>query len=139
MADVRGRSGVSVSARGDSSQFQVVLGCIRVPRLGPGGPRVRPAGVRADNAYAFRKNRAYLRRCSIRCTIPDEADHPQPHETRLPWRPPPKSDPADYKARHAGECGMNRSIDAVPWRRAVTSSRPLRGDRPRSGQQRMAV
>ncbi|MGV9987984.1 hypothetical protein [Streptomyces olivaceus] len=35
---------------------------VRVPRLGPGRPRVRPDRVRADKAYASRRNRAYLRR-----------------------------------------------------------------------------
>ncbi len=33
---------------GDSPQFQVVPGRIRVPRLGPGRPRTRPDKVRAD-------------------------------------------------------------------------------------------
>ncbi|WP_415924066.1 hypothetical protein [Streptomyces sp. ID05-47C] len=45
-----------------------------MPRIGPGRPRVRPDRVRADKAYASRKNRAYLRRRGIRCTIPDKAD-----------------------------------------------------------------
>ncbi|MET7364340.1 hypothetical protein ABZS61_00675 [Streptomyces sp. NPDC005566] len=30
--------------------------------------------MRADEAYASRKNRDYLRERSIRCTIPDKAD-----------------------------------------------------------------
>lgn len=30
--------------------------------------------MRADKAYASRKNRAYLHRRGIRCTIPDKAD-----------------------------------------------------------------
>ncbi|WP_370416718.1 hypothetical protein [Streptomyces fradiae] len=47
---------------------------VRVPRIGPGRPRVRPDRVRADKAYASRKNRAYLRRRGIRCAIPDKAD-----------------------------------------------------------------
>ncbi len=61
-----------------------------MPRIGPGRPRLRPDRVRADKAYASRKNRAYLRRRGIRCTIPDKAD------------------PADYRERHAAECGINR-------------------------------
>ncbi|MFJ6722618.1 hypothetical protein [Streptomyces sp. NPDC091259] len=65
---------ITAGQRGDSPQFEVVLGRVRVPRLGPGRPRVRPDRDRADKAYASRKNRAYLRRGGIRCTIPDEAD-----------------------------------------------------------------
>ncbi|MDV5144023.1 transposase [Streptomyces sp. SBC-4] len=44
--------------RGDSPQFEVVLGRIRVARLGSGRPRVRPRRMRDDKAYASRKNRA---------------------------------------------------------------------------------
>ncbi|MET9541032.1 IS5 family transposase [Streptomyces sp. NPDC006553] len=60
--------------RGDSPQFEPVLEKTRVPRIGPGRPRVRPDRVRADKAYASRENRAYLRRRGIRCTIPDKSD-----------------------------------------------------------------
>ncbi|SEE26331.1 Transposase [Streptomyces sp. TLI_105] len=65
---------VTAGQRGDSPQFETVLEKIRVPRLGPGRPRVRPDRLRADKAYASRRNRAYLRRRGIRCTIPDKAD-----------------------------------------------------------------
>ncbi|ADI04668.1 oxidoreductase [Streptomyces bingchenggensis BCW-1] len=40
-----------------------------VARLGSGRPRTRPDRVRADEAYASRKNRAYLRRRGIRAAI----------------------------------------------------------------------
>ncbi|WP_374115755.1 transposase, partial [Streptomyces sp. NK15101] len=49
-------------------------GKVRVPRIGPGRPRVRPDRVRAGKAYASRRNRAYLCRRGIRRTIPDKAD-----------------------------------------------------------------
>jgi hypothetical protein len=49
---------ITAGQRGDSPQFEVVLGRIRVPRLGSGRPRTRPRRVRADKAYASRKNRA---------------------------------------------------------------------------------
>ncbi|MDP9866555.1 hypothetical protein J2S55_005821 [Streptosporangium brasiliense] len=52
---------ITAGQRGDAPQFEAVLGRIRVPRLGPGRPRTRPGRVRADKAYASRKNRAYLR------------------------------------------------------------------------------
>ncbi|MFE1885261.1 transposase [Streptomyces diastatochromogenes] len=46
---------VTAGQRGDSPQFEPVLDKVRVPRMGPGRPRTRPARVRADKAYASRK------------------------------------------------------------------------------------
>jgi transposase len=59
-----------------------------------GRPRTRPRRVRADKAYVSRKNRSYLRRRGIRCTIPDKTDQARNRE--------------EYMARHAVECGSNR-------------------------------
>ncbi|PJM92760.1 IS5/IS1182 family transposase [Streptomyces sp. CB01373] len=100
---------VTAGQRGDSPEFETVLKKVRVPCLGPGRPRVRPDRVRADKAYASRKNRAYLRRRGIRCTIPDKADHAHNREERgSRGGRPPEFNAEDYKARHVGECGITR-------------------------------
>ncbi|MFD3882640.1 transposase [Streptomyces microflavus] len=95
---------VTAGQRGDSPQFEAVLDKVRVPRIGPGRPRVRP-----DKAYASRRNRAYLRRRGIRCTIPDKADQAR-NRRRLGSRGgrPPRFDPLDYRERHPVKCGINR-------------------------------
>lgn len=100
---------VTAGQRGDSPQFEPVLKAIRVPRIGPGRPRTRPGRVRADKAYASQKNRAYLRRRGIPCTIPDKADQAR-NRKKLGSRGgrPPKFDKTDCKERHAVECGINR-------------------------------
>ncbi|MFD7836141.1 IS5 family transposase [Streptomyces sp. NPDC059761] len=100
---------ITAGQRGDSPQFEPVLEKVRVPRIGSGRPRVRPDRVRADKAYASRRNRAYLRRRGIRCTIPDKADQAR-NRKKLGSRGgrPPRFDAEDGKARHAVECGINR-------------------------------
>ncbi|MFE7217039.1 IS5 family transposase [Streptomyces sp. NPDC057611] len=100
---------ITAGQRGDSPQFEPVLKKVRVARPGSGRPRTRPDRVRADKAYASRKNRAYLRRRGIRSTIPDKADQAR-NRKKLGSRGgrPPKFDAEDYKARHAVECGINR-------------------------------
>ncbi|MFJ2027469.1 IS5 family transposase [Streptomyces sp. NPDC087897] len=95
---------VTAGQRGDSPQFEPVPAKVRVPRIGPGRPRVRPDRVRADKAYASRKNRAYPRRRGIRCTIPDKADQAR-NRQKLGSRGgrPPRFDSVDYRERHAVE------------------------------------
>ncbi len=100
---------VTAGQRGDSPQFQVVLGRIRVPRPGPGRPRSRPGKVRADKAYGSRANRAYPRRRGIRCTIPEKKNQIANRKKRgSHGGRPPTFDKDDYRARHAVECGVNR-------------------------------
>ncbi|MFF4249001.1 transposase [Streptomyces sp. NPDC001822] len=100
---------VMAGQRGDSPQFEPMSERVRVPRLGPGRPRVRPDRVRADKAYGSRSNRSYLRRRGMRATIPVPADrvHNRLNRgSRGGW--PPKFDRRGYKQRHAVECGINR-------------------------------
>lgn len=55
------------------------------------------------------KNRAYLRRRGIHCTIPDEADQAGNRRKRgARGGRPPKFDPQDYKAWHDVAYGINR-------------------------------
>lgn len=80
-----------------------------MPRPGLGRPRKRPDRVRADKAYDSRSNRAYLRRRGIKATIPIPADRAS-NRAKLGSHGgrPPKFDKADYRERHAVECGINR-------------------------------
>lgn len=97
---------ITAGQRGDSPQFQVVLGRIRVPRLGPGRPRTRPDKVRADKAYGSRANRAYLRKRKICCTIPEKRDQIANRKKRgSRGGRPPKFDKDDCKERRVALIG----------------------------------
>lgn len=100
---------VTAGQRGDSPQFVAVLEGIRVPRTGPGRPRVRPLRVRGDKAYSSGANRACLRKRGIRCAIPEPADQVAHRKRRgKSGGRPPALDREGHRARHAVECGINR-------------------------------
>ncbi|MFF9771914.1 IS5 family transposase [Streptomyces sp. NPDC014636] len=94
---------------GDGPQMQAVLEQIRVPRTGPGRPRVRPDALTADRAYTSRANRRYLRRRGIRHTIPERRDQ-QEHRRNRGSRGgrPTGFDIEHYKTRNTVERAVNR-------------------------------
>ncbi|WP_258055588.1 transposase [Streptomyces sp. Ru62] len=115
---------VTAGQRGDSPQFEPVLEKVRVPRIGVGRPRARPNRVRVDKAYASRKNRAYLRRRGIRCTIPDKADQAH-NRRRLGSRGgrPPRFEPGRLPRASCGGVRDQPPRGTAPWPRDATSSR----------------
>ncbi|PJT51047.1 IS5/IS1182 family transposase [Streptomyces albidoflavus] len=100
---------VTAGQRGGGPQVVAVLEGIRVPRTGPGRPRVRPLRVRGDTAYSSRASRACLRKRGIRCTIAEPADQVAHRKRRgKSGGRPPVSDREGHRARHAVECGIDR-------------------------------
>ncbi len=58
----------------DCTQFTAVTDAIRVPRIGPGRPRMRPDHVICDKGYSSEAIRTWLRRRGIAHAIPERAD-----------------------------------------------------------------
>jgi transposase len=69
---------VTAGPRHESTQFEAVLGQVRVPRPG-GRPRRRPKKRAGDKGYSSRRIRRYLRRRKIKAVIPTRKD-----QKRLP-------------------------------------------------------
>jgi transposase len=100
---------VTGGQRGDSPQFILVLGRIRVARVGGGRPRTRPDRVLADKAYTSRANRAYLRRRGIAACIPSKADQDARRRAKgSKGRTATRLRPGVVRQRHAAECGINQ-------------------------------
>ncbi len=94
---------------GDSPQLPAVLQRIRVPRIGVGRPRTRPASLAAGKACSSRASRAYLRSRKIRHTIPEPADQKDNRRRRGPLGGRPTGyDPARYAHRNVVERAINR-------------------------------
>ncbi|MGW0876036.1 hypothetical protein ACWD3Z_36960 [Streptomyces sp. NPDC002740] len=107
---------ITPGQRADCTPFVLVLEKIRVPRLGWGRPGKKPDSVAAYKAYKAYGNgpcREYLRRRSIRHTIPQTADS---QAARLRKRSrggrPPGFDEERYKKRNAAERAINKLLNS---------------------------
>ncbi|WP_374210926.1 IS5 family transposase [Streptomyces sp. MCA2] len=102
----------------DCTQFTAVMDAIRVPRVGPGRPQVRPAHVLGDKGYSSRAIRTWLRRRNIPHTIPERTDQIR-NRLRRGSRGgrPPAFDKHLYKRRNVVERCFNR---LKQWRGIAT-------------------
>lgn len=66
----------------DCTQFTTVMEASRVPRIGPGRPRVRPAHVLGDKGYSSKDIRTWLRQRGIKAAIPERIDQINGHIRR---------------------------------------------------------
>ncbi|MFF8300237.1 MULTISPECIES: IS5 family transposase [Streptomyces] len=100
---------ITPGQRHDGVCAQPLLERIRVPRLGPGRPRCRPAHVIADKAYSSRGFRTYLRKRGIGHTIPEKADQ-QRHRRNCGRQGgrPPAFDRETYRRRNTVERCFSR-------------------------------
>ncbi|MFJ8650693.1 IS5 family transposase [Streptomyces sp. NPDC093546] len=115
---------VTPGQRADCTQLGPVLEKIRVPRIGPGRPRKKPAGLAADKAYSNGLCREYLRQRGIRHTIPEKTDS-QAARLRKGSRGgrPPRFDEERYKKRNTVE----RAINRLKQSRAIATRYDKRG------------
>ncbi|WP_078908687.1 transposase [Streptomyces vietnamensis] len=91
----------------DCTQFTTVMEAIRVPRTGPGHPRIRPDHVLGDKGYSSKAIRAWLRP-GIPHTIPERAAGAGKRARRSSHRGrPPAFDRAVSKHRNVAERCFN--------------------------------
>ncbi|MFF5809844.1 IS5 family transposase [Streptomyces sp. NPDC012746] len=119
--DGRGRPLAFVVTAGntnDCTRFTTVMEAIRVPRIGPGRPRVRPDHVLGDKGYSSKAIRTWLRRRGIPHTIPERADQARNRARRgSRGGRPPTFDRETYKQRNVVERCFNR---LKQWRGIAT-------------------
>ncbi|MFI8199493.1 IS5 family transposase [Streptomyces sp. NPDC085942] len=102
----------------DCTRFTAVMEAIRVPRLGPGRPRIRPDRVLGDKGYSSKAIRTWLRRRGIPHTIPEGADQARNRARRgSRGGRPPAFDREVYKRRNVVERCFNR---LKQWRGIAT-------------------
>ncbi|MGW4777090.1 IS5 family transposase [Streptomyces filamentosus] len=102
----------------DCTRFTAVMETIRVPRIGPGRPRVRPDHVLGDKGYSSKAIRTWLRRRGIAHTIPERADQVRNRARRgSRGGRPPAFDREAYKHRNVVERCFNR---LKQWRGIAT-------------------
>ncbi|MCZ0982956.1 IS5 family transposase [Streptomyces diastatochromogenes] len=102
----------------DCTRFTAVMEAIRVPRTGPGRPRIRPDHVLGDKGYSSKAIRTWLRRRGIPHTIPERADQIRNRARRGSREGrPPAFDREAYKHRNVVERCFNR---LKQWRGIAT-------------------
>lgn len=121
LVDGRGRPlviALTPGQAGDSTALRQLLAELRVPRLGPGRPRSKPAALRGDKAYSARAHRAHLRSRGITTVIPEPSDqigHRKNKGSR--GGRPVAFDAHDYKNRNVVERAFNHLKN---WRGLAT-------------------
>lgn len=102
----------------DCTRFAHVMDAIRVRRIGPGRPRLRPDHLIGDKGYSSRAIRAWLRSRGIACTIPERADQIRNRSRRgRAGGRPPAFNTHIYKRRNVVERCFNR---LKQWRGIAT-------------------
>lgn len=89
---------------GDSPMFPLLMGQLKIDRIGHGRPRTRPDRVRGDKAYSSRAIRSHLRDRGIVAVIPQPSDQIGHRKRRgSSGGRPPAFDAHDYKGRNVVE------------------------------------